>query len=182
MPVAAMYAVLFLTSLFFMYRYYSQKHEMDIYKQALSQYPKELITADASELQARIDSLQYRTVGLVGSLDVLDSLLVGSDKWSRALSATASITAEVPGIWIESWEEDDGQLELTGTSTDRNAVVSFATQAEATIESLEWSDIRGQTVYNFTMHMKTSDELPNVARYFRDNIATTVPVQITTSD
>jgi Tfp pilus assembly protein PilN len=182
MPVAAMYGALFLTSLFFMYRYYAQKHEMEMYKHQLAQYPKELIAADASELQSRIDSLQNRTVGLVGSLDVLDSLLVGSDKWSRALSTTAEITARVPGIWIESWEENGGQLELNGTSTDRVAVVSFATQAEATIESLEWSDIRGQTVYNFTMVMKTSDELPNVARYFRDNVSTTVPVQITTSD
>ena len=182
MPVAAMYAVLFLTSLLFMYRYYSQKHEMDMYKHELSQYPKELIAADASELQARIDSLRNRTVGLVGALDVLDSLLIGSDKWSRALSATAEITAEVPGIWIESWRENDGKLQIVGTSTDRGAVVSFATQAEATIETLEWSDIRGQTVYNFTMHMNSPDELPNVARYFRDNVSLSIPVQVTTSD
>lgn len=169
-PLAAMYALLFVTSLFFMYRYYSQKHELELYKYELAQYPKELTSANASDLQARIDSLQVKTVGLVDALDVLDSLLIGSDRWSRALSKTASITADVPGIWIESWREDGDGLKLTGTATDRESVVSFAIQAGATIETLEFSDIRDFPVYSFTMRMQSVQELPNVARYFRDNV------------
>ncbi len=175
-PLAAMYVLLFVTSLFFMYRFYSQKHEIELYKYELAQYPEELIMLNASDLQTKIDSLQRKTTGYVGALDILDSLLIGSDRWSRALSTTAAITAEVQGIWIETWREDGDGLKLSGTATDRISVVSFATQANATIETLEFSDIRGFQVYTFTMHMRTPLELPNVARYFRDNVELDIPV------
>jgi len=105
-PLAAMYALLFVTSLFFMYRYYSQKHELELFKYELAQYPEELMMLNASDLQTTIDSLHTKTTGYVGALDILDSLLIGSDRWSRALSTTAAITAEVQGIWIESWREE----------------------------------------------------------------------------
>ncbi len=170
-PIAAMYTLMFCSALFFVFRYYSQLHALDLYRYELQQYPEQVIDENSQVLQSRIDSLRMITTGYVRSLDVLDSLLVGSDKWSRALESTAKVSSEVGGIWIEQWQEDDeaNYLRLKGNSTDRNDVVAFAANADAIIESLSFSEIRGWPVFSFSMKMRMADDLPQAARYFREH-------------
>ncbi|TDI68724.1 MAG: hypothetical protein E2O85_06725 [Bacteroidetes bacterium] len=168
--IAAMYGVLFCTSLFFVYRYFDLRHKMELYRYELSHYPEDLIEASTNVLQSRIDSLRAQTVGYLTSLDVLDSLLVGSDAWSRALEHTADVSADVRGIWIERWSEEGDFLRLEGNATDRDEVVAFATQSNATIETLSFSEIRGWPVYSFSMRRRIPKELPKAAIYLRNNV------------
>ncbi len=167
-PIATIYVLLFCSSLFFVYRYYDLRHALELYRYELKHYPEEVIQANSKDLQNRIDSLKMRTTGYMHSLDVLDSLLIGSDKWSRALEKTARVTSDVSGIWIETWNERDGFLRLEGTATDRNDVVAFAARADAVIESLLFSTIRDWPVYSFTMRMPLPQQLPEAAKYFRE--------------
>lgn len=169
-PIAAMYVLLFVSSLYFVYKFYDQQHDIELYQYELKHYPENVIQATSQVLQARIDSLTIRTVGYLHSLDVLDSLLVGSDRWSRALSETAIHTSEVRGIWIESWNEVEGVLRLEGTATDRDDVVEFAARANGVIEELSFSSIRKWPVYSFTMRMTLPNVLPEAVNYFRDNV------------
>ncbi|GMQ81450.1 MAG: SPOR domain-containing protein [Rhodothermia bacterium] len=168
--IAAMYGVLFFSSLFFVYKYFDQRNEMELFRYELSQYPEDLIEANTNVLQSRLDSLRARTVGYLTSLDVLDSLLVGSDAWSRALEHTADVSADVRGIWIERWREEGEFLRLEGNATDRDEVVAFATQSNATIETLSFSEIRGWPVYSFSMRRRIPRELPKAAVYLRNNV------------
>ncbi len=168
--MAAMYVALFFTSLFFVYRYFAQRNEMELYRYELSHYPDDLIEANTAVLQSRIDSLRQQTIGFLTSLDVLDSLLVGSDAWSRALEKTADVSADVRGIWIERWREDGEFLRLEGNATDRDEVVAFATQSDATIETLSFSEIRGWPVYSFSLRRRIPRELPKAAIYLRNNV------------
>ena len=168
--IAATYGVLFCTSLFFVYRYFAQRHEIELYRYELSHIPEALIEANVKVLQSRIDSLRAQTIGYLTSLDVLDSLLVGSDAWSRALEHTADVSADVRGIWIERWSEDGDFLRLEGNATDRDEVVAFATQSNATIETLSFSEIRGWPVYSFSMRRRIPRELPKAAVYLRNNV------------
>ena len=177
-PVAAMILVLFSTTLFFVYRYFEQSHQIEMVRYELRNYPEDTISENADDLQMKIDSLRARSAGFAEALDVLDSLLVGSDMWSRALERTSVHTRDVSGLWIESWREEEiGQLAVTGTAMDRNKIVQFATGAEANIESISFSEIRGVPVYEFRMTMMIERDLPEAARYLRENAKNLVAMQ-----
>lgn len=169
-PVAAMILILFGTTLFFVYRYFEQSHSIEMVRYELRSYPEDMIASNADDLQEKIDSLKARSSGFAEALDVLDSLLVGSDMWSRALERTSVHTQDVTGLWIETWrEEDKGRLVVTGKAMDRNKIVQFATGAEANIESITFAEIRDVPVYEFRMTMRVKRELPEAARYLREN-------------
>jgi len=170
-PVAAMIIVLFATTLFFVHRYFTQSHAIEMTRYELKNFPDDTISEDADVLQAKIDSLRNRSTGIIDALDVLDSLLIGSDVWSRALERTSVNTGDISGLWIERWaESEDGTLSMTGTSMDRDQIVEFASRASANIESISFSEIRDWPVYSFTMTMRLTRELPEAALYLREEV------------
>lgn len=165
--VAAMVLVLFGTTLFFVYRFVAQEQEIEHQRYALQHYPDDIETTTAV-LQSRIDSVRAQTAGLVNALDVLDSLLVGSDKWSRLLESMTNHTQDIRGIWVETIYERDQNLHIEGTATDRNQVVALASYTGANIETLKFSEIREWPVFSFTMKMPIDEDLPEAAKYLRE--------------
>lgn len=171
-PVAAMVVLLFASTLFFVYRYFEQSHEIEMVRYELRNYPDDTISGDAVDLQMKIDSLMMRSAGFAEALDALDSLLVGSDLWSRALERTSVYTRGVSGLWITQWrEEGEGKLVVTGRSTDRNQIVDFAAQAKGSIESISFAEVRDVPVYDFRMTMIIKRELPEAAKFLRKHAA-----------
>lgn len=169
-PVAAMAMLLFASTLFFVYRYFDLSHHLEMTRLELSNFPEAMISEDTDVLQTRLDSLRMRSEGFVGALDLLDSLLIGSDKWSRALERTAVNTENISGLWIETWAETEpGVLAMTGTATDRNQIVAFASKSGANIENMEFSSIRNVSVFTFKMTMPLKNELPEAAQYLREH-------------
>ncbi|NQV74300.1 hypothetical protein HQ496_14370 [bacterium] len=169
-PVAAMILLLFGSTLFFVHRYFDQSHVLEMTRFELKNIPVNMISEDADVLQTRIDSLRMRSEDFVDALDLLDSLLIGSDKWSRALERTSVNTENITGLWIERWEESSSNLmSMTGTATNRSQIVTFATKSGANIESLEFSSIRDVPVYMFKMTMPLKNGLPEAAIYLREH-------------
>jgi hypothetical protein len=163
-----MMVVLFATVLFFMQRYMRQTNEANSLEIKLGEYPAELVEGNKQNLQARIDSIQAVTAGYIQALTVLDSILVGSDRWSRTMERTSREAASVPGIWIEKWEEGGGLLELEGTATDRDQVVRYAARMDGQIQSLSFDEIRDWPVYQFKMAVPLPNELPEAAQFLRE--------------
>ena len=163
-----MMVVLFATVLFFMQRHMRQAQEMTLLESKLSEYPAELLDNSKEDLQARIDSIQAVSDGYIQALSVLDSILVGSDKWSRAMEQASREAASVPGIWIERWQEGAERLELSGTATDRHQVVRYADRMEGVITSLSFEEIREWPVFKFSMHVPLPHELPAAAQFLRE--------------
>jgi len=169
-PVAAMALLLFASTLFFVYRYFDLSHDLEMTRLELSSFPEATISENADLLQSRLDSLRMRSENYVGALDLLDSLLIGSDRWSRALERTSVNTEDIYGLWIESWEETSaGTLTMSGTATDRNQIVAFASKSGANIENMEFASIREVSVFTFTMTMPIKTELPEAAVYLREH-------------
>ncbi len=166
--VVPMMVVLFATVLFFMHRYLRQTNEAKNLEIKLGEYPAEMVEGNKENLQARIDSIQAVTAGYIQALYVLDSILVGSDRWSRTMEQTSREAASVPGIWIEKWEEGGGLLELEGTATDRDQVVRYAARMDGQIQSLSFGEIRDWPVYQFKMAVPLPDELPAAAQFLRE--------------
>ncbi|MDA1027538.1 MAG: hypothetical protein O3B41_00575 [Bacteroidetes bacterium] len=171
-PIAAMILLLFGSTLLFVFRYFSQNHALEMTRYELKNFPEEMISEDADVLQMKTDSLRARSEGFVDALDLLDSLLIGSDKWSRALERTSVNTENITGLWVESWEATEAELlTMTGTATERSQIVAFATKSGANIESLSFSSIRNVPVFNFKMTMPLKNILPEAAVYLREHAA-----------
>ena len=160
-----------LTVLFFSYRYFAVEKEIANYQQLRENYPPEIMNADPRALQARIDSFDTVTASYLKALDVLDNLLLGSDQWSRTLELVSNSTAEVRSIWIDNWRPESEQLVIMGNATSRERVVALAERLEGDIESLTYSEIREWPVFSFRMRVPMVIDLPEAARYLRQQVA-----------
>lgn len=169
--VVAMAVVLFCTVFFFVGRYFSNQYDIREYREQLRAFPPELANADVHELQGRIDSMQAAYAKHIRALEVMDSLLVGSDMWSRKMEEVVNEAAGVRGVWVSRWEPTNRSLDLHGNATSRDRVVSFAERVDGEISSLTFSEIRDWPVYSFRMKVPLRPDLPEVTRYLRDQAA-----------
>ena len=183
--VLALYALLFCTVLFFMARYFTLESEIADHQRSIQSFQAEIgpVTLDAKSLQAKIDSLESVHARYMRAINVLEGLLQGSDKWSRALETMSTEVSDVTGIWIESWNPRGGSLEVSGNATTRDQVVDLAERLNGTIGSLTFSEIRDWPVYSFKMSVPLEQGLPKAAEYLRQQVveaqkeaAETVPI------
>ena len=163
----AMCMLIAVTGVFFFSRYTAVEREMDEYREKLRSYPPQIAVTDASVLQARIDSMQAAYSGYMRALGVLDTLLIGSDRWSRGLEALSRETAGVSGIWVESWRPKGTGVTLQGAATSRDRVVQLAERLNGGIHALSFSEVREWPVYDFTMEVPVPEKLPLAAEYLR---------------
>ena len=163
--------LVFFTVLFFIGSYFSQQREIAEAQQRVDAYPEEL-NMSGPALQAQIDSLQGVYLQITRTLNTIDSLLVGSDKWSRSLARTSRATASSGGTWVATWNPQPNGVKLEGVATSRSQVVQFAERMEASIENLTFSEIRDFPVYDFRLNVPIREELPEVAKYLREQVDT----------
>ncbi|MFW5973556.1 MAG: PilN domain-containing protein, partial [Bacteroidota bacterium] len=172
--VAAMALLLFVSVFFFGIRFASQQYTITEYEAKLREYPPQIIDTDVRALQARIDSLRGTSARYLRALDVLDTLMVGSDRWSRALEQTSNGTAAVSGIWVDSWRPvGTTKVRLNGNATSRDRVVRLAEKMEGHIEALTFNEIREWPVYSFVIDIPLHDDLPEAAEYLRQQVVVT---------
>lgn len=171
--VLALYILLFCTVLFFMASYFSTENQIAEHHRNIQEFQTEIgpIGTDAKSLQAHIDSLQAVHARYMRAINVLEGLLQGSDRWSRALESTSNEVRNVTGIWIESWSPRGGSIELSGNATNRDRVVELAERIEGSIATLTFSEIREWPVYSFKMSVPLTNELPQAAQYLREQVA-----------
>ena len=159
--------VLFLTVLFFVSLYFGQQREIAEAEERVAAYPEQL-SLSGPALQAQIDSLQSVYTRITRTLDTVDSLLVGSDRWTRSLEKTARAATATGGVWVSTWNPDQNRVRLNGYATSRDRVVQYAERLNGSIESLSFQEIREYPVYDFTLVAPVPTELPEVALYLRE--------------
>ncbi len=171
--VLALYALLFCTVLFFMARYFTLESEITTHQRSIQSFQAEAgpVTYDARTLQAKVDSLEAVHARYMRAINVLEGLLQGSDRWSRALEQMSTEVSDVTGIWIESWNPRGDGLEVTGNAATRDQVVDLAERLGAKIGSLAFSEIRDWPVYSFKMNLPLEQGLPKAAQYLRQQVA-----------
>lgn len=168
--VMALYVLLFVSVLFFTARFFANQSRANEHKSRIAEYAPEYVDTDPAVLKARVDSLNSVTSGYMRALKVLDSLLVGSDAWSRSLETASREVSETRGIWIDSWKPEGARLLLSGNATSRDKIVELARRTESAIESVKFSEIREWPVYSFTMRMPIKNTLPEAAKYLREQV------------
>lgn len=168
--VVALSVMIVITTVFFMARYTTAETKIDAYRDRLQDVAPNEVSADINTLQARIDSMQQMYVTYTRALEVLDTLLIGSDRWSRILEKTSKEATGVRGLWIENFVPSGNAVELSGNATSRDDVVEFASRLDGTIETLTFSEIREWPVYSFSMKIAVTDSLPEAAQYLREQV------------
>ncbi|NND71651.1 MAG: hypothetical protein HKN43_08730 [Rhodothermales bacterium] len=169
--VFALYGFIFASVLFWIGRYFTIESDVSEMRYKIQQYPSEYANLDPQVLQARVDSINAVSAGYYRALRVLDSLLVGSDMWSRAMEKSSTDAANVKGIWIDKWRPVSGGITLSGNAIARDRIVALANEIGGEIETVTFSEIREWPVFSFEMKMPIREELPEAARYLRERIA-----------
>lgn len=169
--IIALYVVLFCTVLFFVARFFTLQSTIADYRDRVDQDDPTLVDEDPNVLQARIDSLQQVHAEYMRGLDVLEDLMVGSDRWSRAMETTAREMSIVEGLWVDSWQPSGSEIELRGNSVSRDGVVTLAERLDGRIETLTFAEIRDWPVYSYRLRVPLSNELPEAAVFLRERIA-----------
>jgi Tfp pilus assembly protein PilN len=163
----AMAVVLFLVGFFFSSRYYYQQEDIGALQAQIDRYPASLeLTED--QLLARIDSLQNVYETYSQALVRLDTVLAGSDRWSRLLAETVQYTENLPGLWVEEWHPGETSVQLVGYSTNRDRVVQLSNRLNASVDRLTSASIRDYPVYRYSITAPLPTGLPRSVRYLRE--------------
>jgi hypothetical protein len=166
--------LLFMSVLFFVGLYFKQNSDIAEAERRLAEYPPQA-SMSGTELQYRIDSLRMAQQQITTSLNVLDSLLYGSDQWSQTLARMNTAAAGVGGMWAESWQPESEDILLTGYATSRDRIVQLATRLNASIEEATFQEIREFPVYSYRLRFPLPFELPATVRYLREQAGETIP-------
>lgn len=167
-------AVLFLGTLFFVGLYFAQQQQIADAERRLATYPAELHLS-SREIQHQIDSLQTLYARITQTLGTIDSLLVGSDRWSRSMARLARSAVSTGGTWVHQWTSQGGSVQLSGFATGRDQVVQFAERMDGSIDELRFHEIRDFPVFAFTITAPLPNDLPEVARYLRETADVALP-------
>ncbi len=170
-PSLALIALVVLTGVFFVSRYSTLDSNIDEYRDKLRSYPPRITHTDPQVLQARIDSMNQAYAGYMRALDILDTLLIGSDRWSTGMEKLSNHAASVSGIWVTTWRPTGAEMiEIQGSATSRDRVVRLAERLNANIETLTFSEIREMEVFEYRMDVPIPSSLPRAAIYLRQQV------------
>jgi len=166
--VPALLAVLFVASLGFVWYYLHNARAISQERNRLQQLEQELAEVDQQALQVRIDSMDAIAQKYSNGMSVVNSLLSGSNKWSKGLSGLAALTDSVQGVWVGSWSPmSDTQVQLAGHATARMRIVRLARQLNGEIRSVTFTEIRDWPLYQFTLTAPLDTTVPEATRYWR---------------
>jgi hypothetical protein len=162
--------LLFLSVLFFVGLYLAQQRQIAEAERRLAEFPAEAAMS-GPQLQARIDSLRGVKERIDLSLRVLDSLLIGSDKWTQTLARTSRAAAATGGVWVEEWAPSDSGLAIRGFATSRDRIVGLAERLGGSIEEATFQAIREAQVFQFRIRLTIPNEMPQAVEYLRERAA-----------
>ncbi len=161
-------ALLFIVALFFGWRYMDRQQEIANLQQQIALSPVSMLELSPETLRHRVDSLNAVHARHNRALHVLDSLLVGSDEWSRAIERTAEQTQQIDGIWFDNWSVDPSTITIQGHALKRSNLAALTRNLSGTIHELKFTDIQGARAYPFKITISRQIELPNLTVRLRE--------------
>jgi len=164
----AMLLVIVASTLFFVWRYVGQQTEIAQLQTRIQANPVALPNLSPADLQQRVDSLNAVHAQYARSLEVLDSLLLGSTEWSTTIARTARQTDAIEGIWFEEWSLSPDQITLRGNAMDRNRVATLARNLDGVVHEVMYADIDGARVYPFEITIPRDISMPDAALALRE--------------
>lgn len=150
-------------------RYQMKAVEVEEVRQEFLRNPITYPEQDPDILQARVDSLDLAYATYTRALHVLDSLLVGSDKWVRTAERISRATDATPQTWVDRIQPEGTQaMRMNGHALSRLAIVDLSRRLDGAIEQLNYQDVGERRVYSYEMVFPAPEEMPSAANYLRN--------------
>jgi hypothetical protein len=138
----------------------------------LQAFERRVARVDRDALQGRTDSLRAVVERQSQGRDGTEALLRGSNKWSRAL---ADVTAQVGasgGIAVRNWTPQSAtEVQITGHAATRPTIIELAQGIGGRIMSITFTDIRGRSLYAFSITVPLDTTKPAAVAYWDDKQA-----------
>ena len=166
-PTALAALLLVATVAFAGYRYVDKEQEIETIREDLRLNPPILPDEDPEQLQARVDSLNRTFATYTRALDVLDSLLIGSDRWTQSLRLVTRTTAATGGSWLQSWTPEAAGIRIVGQTLARDRIVELSRRLNGAVGSVEYAEVGPNRVYTFEMGIPVQDGMPEAAAFLR---------------
>jgi len=162
---------LFGVTFYFTWQYAERQAELERNRAELQllNIPDPMMGTSAA-LQTRVDSLQGVYQKYTLALQVLDSLLIGSDQWTRTLEMTSRATRELPGVWFESWHPMGASIQLKGHAKSRESIARLAYLLNGAIHETSFVDINDARLHSFTVLVPRPVGKPMVADYLKEAV------------
>jgi hypothetical protein len=157
----AMLALLFVMTVLFSRQYTSNVEEIKSLKNKLE------FTRGQVEQQKRlvisIDSVKGSYSGYESAVSVMDSLVIGADKWSRTIERLTRHVGDVQSVWITDVRATSEGMALHGYALYRARIPRLAQLlGNARINLVTVQKIRSETVYRFEMEARIPAEVPEI--------------------
>lgn len=168
----AMLLALFAAAFLFTWQYLQDSDALRERRAAYAMSPVQMPVSNPAALKARVDSLRAQYAQYTHALAVLDSLLLGSDRWSRYLEKISRSTDAIPGLWLTGWQPQGNQVRISGTALSQTRIAQFARRHEGSIEQVHSfvveNEARRVEVFTFTMTAPVPLRIPYAAQYLRE--------------
>lgn len=141
--------LLFVTTLLFT-RMISQKSH-DIAEQATVLGVKQAQIAENKILQDSIDAVKAQRSRYQASLALYDSLVPGTDRWSKVVTRLSHGTEDLNSIWLtDLGSASDGSMTMNGFTVYRTRIPRLSALFDnSLLKEVSVQEIRAQTVYRY---------------------------------
>jgi Tfp pilus assembly protein PilN len=153
-------ALLFMSALFFTWQISMKSREIDEQAQVLQLKQSQM--EENRTLMTSIEGLQAQLARYQTSLALYDTLVPGSDKWSKALTQLSHGVEDLNSIWLTDFTSNDvGAVTLSGFSIYRTRIPRLSTLFDnSVLKEVTVTEIREQTVYNYKIEVPPSLSAP----------------------
>lgn len=153
-------ALLFLSTLFFTWQITSKNKEIKELRESLTL--KESQQAENTQLSNSIDALHQQLERYKTSLALYDSLVPGSDRWSRVLTKLSHGVEDLNSIWVTEFSGGkDNNFVMNGFTTYRARIPRFTALFDnAVLREVTVQSIRDQEVYKYSLDIPAAPAAP----------------------
>ena len=145
--------LLFISTLFFTWTIAQKGKEIKELREVLTL--KEGQRAENQTLASSIDALQQQLVRYKTSLALYDSLVPGSERWSKVLTQISHGVEDLNSIWLSDFTSgDNGVIHMNGFAVYRTRIPRLSTLFDnSLLKEVDVQAIREQTVYRYQIEV-----------------------------
>jgi Tfp pilus assembly protein PilN len=151
--------LLFISAFFFTWQITSKTRELRDLHDELTR--KESQQAENQQLANSIDALQQQINRYKTSLALYDSLVPGSQRWSRTLTKLTNGVEDLNSLWVTDFNAGQGgssTLNLIGYTTYRTRIPRFSAIFDnAVLKEVTVQSIRDQEVYKYSLDIPATE-------------------------
>ncbi|HTR99421.1 MAG TPA: hypothetical protein VML00_06685, partial [Bacteroidota bacterium] len=145
--------LLFVSTLFFTWTIAQKGKEIKELREVLTL--KEGQRAENQTLASSIDALQQQLVRYKTSLALYDSLVPGSERWSKVLTQISHGVEDLNSIWLSDFSSaENGVIHMNGFAVYRTRIPRLSTLFDnSLLKEVDVQAIREQTVYRYQIEV-----------------------------